>query len=87
MIMIVMIIPGMVSAQLDMLANVGLDNVPSSYKLSLISYNCEYANNVRLPFMKELYSNCDFLFIQEHGLFKSRLSWFHKLGNDVVCMG
>ena len=69
------------------MANADLDNMPASEKLSLISYNCEYANNVRLPFMKELFSNCDFLFIQEHGLFKSRLSWFYNLGDNVGIHG
>ena len=59
----------------------------TSEKLSLISYNCEYADKVRLPFLEMLFSQCDFLFIQEHGLCKSNLSLFHILGKDVGVHG
>ena len=69
------------------MANTGFDHTPASEKLSLISYNCQYADNVRLPFIKHLFSQCDFLFIQEHGRFKSTLSWFHTLGKDVGVHG
>ena len=31
--------------------------------------------------MQTLFSQCDFLFIQEHGLYASTLSWFHSLGD------
>ena len=63
------------------MASVGLEN------LSLTSYNCEHADDIRLPFMKQIFSQCDFLFIQEHGLFKSSLSWFNALGDDVCIHG
>ena len=69
------------------MANTGFDHTPASEKLSLISYNCQYADNVRLPFIKLLFSQCDFLFIQEHGRFKSTISWFHTLGKDVGVHG
>ena len=49
--------------------------------LSLISYNCEHANNLRLPFLQDLFERCDFLLIQEHGLYQSKLSWFNAVGN------
>ena len=52
-------------------------------KLSFTSFNCEYADNVRLPYLKQLFNECDFLFVQEHGLYKSNLSWFHELGSNV----
>ena len=56
-------------------------------ELSVISYNCQYANELRLEFMEKLFRQCDFLFIQEHGLFKSKLSWFQILGKDVGVHG
>ena len=55
--------------------------------LKVTTYNCEYANNIRLPFMKNLFSECDFLLIQEHGLFESKLSWFHNLEAGVGVHG
>ena len=69
------------------MASTGLDNTPASEKLTCISYNCEYANKIRLPFLKHLFSQCAFLFIQEHGLFKSKLSWFQNLGKNVGVHG
>ena len=53
------------------MASEGLDSAPASEKLTLISYNCEYANKLRLLFLKHLFSQCAFLFIKEHGLFKA----------------
>ena len=58
-----------------------------SENLTLISYNCEYANDIRVPFMKQLFSQCDFLCLQEHGLFKSKLPWLRILGDDVCFHG
>ena len=55
--------------------------------LTLTSFNCEHADNFRLPFLKELFNKCDFLLIQEHGLLKSKLSWFHELGENVGIHG
>ena len=69
------------------MASTGMENELASAKLSLISYNCQHVNNVRLPFIKMLFKQCNFLFIQEHGLFKSKLSWFHSLGKDVGVHG
>ena len=63
--------------KLDKMDSAGLEN------MKITTYNCEYANNIRLPFMKNLFSECDFLFIQEHGLFQSKLSWFHTLEDGV----
>lgn len=52
-------------------------------KLTCITYNCEYADNSRLPYMQKLYQKCDFLFIQEHGLYKSQFGWFDNIGQGV----
>jgi hypothetical protein len=52
-------------------------------KLTITSYNCEYANDVRLPFLQKMFNTCDFLFLQEHGLFKSQFGWFDKIGDGV----
>ena len=51
--------------------------------LSCISYNYEHADDVRLPHMKELFKQCDFLLLQEHGLLKSQFEWFDKIDNGV----
>ena len=32
----------------------------SNNNLSLISYNCQHANELSLPFLQELFENCDF---------------------------
>jgi hypothetical protein len=52
-------------------------------KLTCVTYNCEYADDSRLSFLKELYQQSDFLLLQEHGLFKTDFGWFDKLGVDV----
>ena len=49
------------------------------HKLSIVSYNCQCANDPKLPFLRELYDKCDFLLLQEHGLFKSQFGWFDKI--------
>ena len=47
--------------------------------LSFISYNCQHADDVRLPHLQELFGECDFLLIQEHGLRLSDLNWFDRI--------
>ena len=54
-----------------------------AHKLTLITYNCQCANDLKLPFFIELVQDCDFLLIQEHGLSKSQLNWFDKIGTDI----
>ena len=49
--------------------------------VSITSYNCEYANDIRLPFLQLLAKDSDFLLLQEHGLHKSRFEWFDKIGD------
>ena len=49
--------------------------------ISITSYNCEYANDIRLPFLQLLAKDSDFLLLQEHGLHKSRFEWFDKIGD------
>ena len=44
--------------------------------------NCEYADEARLPFLNHLFKKYDLLLIQEHGLYKSRLSWFHEINKE-----
>ncbi len=53
------------------------------HKLICITYNCEYADNVRLPYLQSLFKQCDFMFLQEHGLYMSQFGWFDKIGNGV----
>ena len=55
----------------------------SKANLSCISYNCNYANNVKLPFFKELFEQCDFLMLQEHGLYNSQFQWFDNIKNGI----
>ena len=49
--------------------------------LSITSYNCEYANEIRLPILQYLLNTSDFLLLQEHGQYKSRFDWFDKIGD------
>ena len=51
--------------------------------VTCISYNCSYANDVKLPFLKELFEQCDFLMLQEHGLYKSQFQWFDNIQNGI----
>ena len=56
------------------------DNGP---KLTCITFNCEHANDTRLPHLLHLFTQCYFLFLQEHGLYKSQFGWFDKIDNGV----
>ena len=58
-----------------------------SNKLTVGSYNCEHAGDTRLLFIRRLFKTCDFLCIQEHGLFKSQLDWFDKIDNGLAKHG
>ena len=49
-----------------------LTNMEERKNLTCISFNCEYADDIRTPFLSELYNQGDFLLIQEHGLFLSQ---------------
>ncbi len=40
-------------------------------RLTCITYNCEYADHSRIDVIKSLYQQCDFLLLQEHGLYRS----------------
>ena len=55
----------------------------STDKLTLISYNCEYADSARLSFLQKLFLQCDFLMLQEHGLYKTQFDWFYSIGDNV----
>lgn len=59
------------------------DQANNPHNIILISYHCNYTNETRLSFMKSSFEQCDFLFLQEHGFFKSQFDWFDKLGNGV----
>ncbi len=52
-------------------------------KLTCIVYNCEYADHSRIDFIKSLYQQCDFLLLQEHGLYRSQFDWFNSLRDNV----
>ena len=52
--------------------------------ISISSYNCQYANELRLPFFEKLFHESDFLLIQEHGLYADKLDWFSALGDVCV---
>lgn len=53
-------------------------------KLSIASYNCEYADGSWVDFLKEVFKSCDFLLIQEHRLYKSQFGWFNRLNDDGI---
>ena len=52
-------------------------------KLTIISYNSEHADDVRLPCLQGLFEKCDFLMLQEHGLYQSKLGWLNAVGKDI----
>ncbi len=52
-------------------------------KLTCITCNCEYADHSRIDLIKSLYQQCDFLLLQEHGLYRSQFDWFNSLGDNV----
>ena len=55
--------------------------------LNFVSFNCEHADEVRLPFFRDIFERYDFLLIQEHGLFKSKLPWFQETCDNVGIHG
>ena len=60
----------------------GHNNIPN-----FPSFNCEHADEVRLPFFRDISKSCDFFLIQEYGLLKSKLSWFQEIGDNVGIPG
>ena len=48
-------------------------------QLSCISYNCNHASDAKLPLLKELFEESDFLLLQEHGLLKCQFDWFDNI--------
>ena len=66
----------------DVYEMAGHDNL-----LNFASFNCEHADEVRLPFFRDIFKKCDFFLIQEHGLLKSKLSWFQEIGDNVGIHG
>ncbi|CAL4127531.1 unnamed protein product, partial [Meganyctiphanes norvegica] len=55
--------------------------------ISVISYNCEHADDVKLPFFHELFDICDFLLIQDYAMFQSKLPWLNAVDSDVGVHG
>ena len=53
------------------------------HKLSIISYNTQCANDVKLPYLEQLFTSADFLLVQEHGLFRTQFDWFNKLQDGI----
>ena len=51
------------------------------------SIYCEHADDTRLSFIKKLFSECDFLCLQEIGLYKSQFSWFDQIDKDLGMHG
>ena len=52
--------------------------------LTITSYNCEYADKSRLEFLKSIFVDSNFLLVQEHGLYQTRLDWFDMLSPKGV---
>ena len=55
--------------------------------ISINSHNCGHASNFKLPLFNDLLEGCDFLLLQEHMLFKSKLIWFNSISSDVGVHG
>ena len=53
-------------------------------KLTCVSYNCGGGvDKLKLPFIKTIFQESDFLFLQEHCLFKSQLGVFDDIDEGV----
>ena len=56
-------------------------------KLTFASYNCQIANDAKLPHLRELFQNSDFLLLQEHGLYKNQFDWFNNVSDSIAKHG
>ena len=52
-------------------------------KLKITSYNCNLFNDKKINFCKELFNNCDFLLLQEHGLFESNFNFLYNIDSNI----
>ena len=55
-----------------------------SVNLPVTTYNCKHFNDLKCKYIKAIFERSDFLFLQEHCLFKSQFSQFNKIYNSVV---
>ena len=60
-----------------------MEKVRKVSHLSCISYNCSHAGSAKLPLLKELFEECDFLLLQEHGLHKCQFDWFDNIYDRI----
>ena len=56
-------------------------------KLKLCSYNCKHFNDLKVPFCKELLSAVDFVLLQEHCLFYSKLDKLYSIDSNISFVG
>lgn len=59
-----------------------MDNNPNTHKLEVISYNCKHFVNrgAKFDFIDSLKNECDFIFLQEHWLYKSEFDKLDSIG-------
>ena len=65
-----------------------LSNSIENNELRFLSYNCKNFNNLcKLDFLRECFESHDFMFLQEHWLYKSELYKLSVLGSNVNVIG
>ena len=56
-------------------------------QLNIVTYNCNVFNDKKCLFIRELFQSCDFLLLQEHGQYKSRLDILSCIDENAVYWG
>ena len=56
-------------------------------QLNIVTYNCNVFNDKKCLFIRELFQSCDFLLLQEHGQYKSRLDILSCIDENAVYCG
>ena len=58
-----------------------------STTLNITSYNCNVFSDRKIPFIKQLFEESDFLLIQEHGLYSSMFHRFSQICSNASYCG
>jgi hypothetical protein len=56
----------------------------ASSKMRLSTFNCKHFKVDRLDYVKQVFAQCDFLFLQEHCLFQSNLDKLSHICSDTA---
>ena len=51
--------------------------------IKISTYNCKHFNDYKVKYIKYVLGQCDFMFLQEHCLFKSQFDKLYSIDNDI----